>query len=106
VSNSRITPFSSATQWLAQAGYAVTKRGFGSPVSRIHTVRMRGEAPLPALWPAPPAPCSALRRCSGLVQRLLTPVLRHACICPPTDVTSGVRPRGAGRSRTSVRVRE
>ena len=48
---------------------------------------------------------SALRRCSGLAKRFLTPLLRHACIFPPTDVTSGVRPRGEDPSRTSVRVR-
>src|SRR2546427_11857762 len=36
---------------LAQAGYAVTKRGLVSPVSRIHTVRMRGEAPVGASSP-------------------------------------------------------
>ena len=43
--------------------------------------------------------------CSGLVQRLLTPLLCHACLFPPTDLTLGVRPRGAGPPRTSARAR-
>ena len=35
----------------------------------------------------------------------LTPVLRQACILPTPDITIGVRPHGAGPSRTSVRAR-
>ena len=38
-------PFFYATPWLAQAGYAVTKRGVVSPVARIRTVRRRGAVP-------------------------------------------------------------
>src|SRR5215510_8751820 len=38
-------------------------------------------------WASAPVRCSALRRCAGLAKRFLTPLLCHACIFPPTDIT-------------------